>query len=135
MTRRAQDVARIRLGAALTYAGVRHLAWGRTDVHAQVPDGTSIERIGDQWFIGTGEGRVRVAFAERNPYGVLDHRVTLPSGEVISIPMRVIPDGNACEVVFTLRRQPEMSDGDFERDTGLVHADLARLKRVLEAPG
>ena len=95
--------------------------------------GTSIEQVNGAWFVGTGGGRVRVELAERNPFGVLDHRVTLPSGEVVSIPMRVIADGEACEVVFTLRRQPDMSDGDFERDTGLVQADLARLKRVLEA--
>jgi Polyketide cyclase / dehydrase and lipid transport len=97
--------------------------------------GTSIERVGDEWFVGTGDDRVRVAFAQRNPFGVIDHEVTLPSGEVILIPMRVIPDGDACEVVFTLRRQPAMSDEDFERDTGLVQEDLARLRRVLEAAG
>ena len=45
--------------------------------------------------------------------------MTLPSGEVVVIPMRVIADGDACEVVFTLRRQPDMSGADFERDTGL----------------
>jgi hypothetical protein len=97
--------------------------------------GTSIERVGDEWFVGTGVDRVRVAFAAPNPFGVIDHEVTLPSGEVILIPMRVIPDGDACDVVFTLRRQPAMSDEDFERDTGLVQEDLARLKRVLEAAG
>ena len=95
--------------------------------------GTSVERVGDEWFVGAGGDRVRVEFAERNAYGVLDHRVTLPSGTVVTIPMRVIADEAACcEVVFSLRRQPEMSDADFERDTGLVQADLARLKRVLE---
>ena len=80
-----------------------------------------------------GSGRVRVAFAERNPFGVLDHEVTLPSGEVIHIPMRVVPDGDGSEVVFTLRRLADMSDQDFARDQGLVQADLTRLKRILEA--
>ena len=53
----------------------------------------------------------------------------------VHIPMRVIADGDGCEVVFTLRRLPGMSGGDFDRDTGLVTADLARLKRVLEDRG
>ena len=97
--------------------------------------GTSIERVGDEWYVGTGDDRVRVSFAAPNPFGVIDHEVTLPTGEVILIPMRVIPDGDACDVVFTLRRQPAMSDEDFERDTGLVQEDLATLKRVLEAAG
>jgi hypothetical protein len=34
--------------------------------------------------------------------------------------MPVIPDGDGCEVVFTLRRPPGMSDEDFARDAGLV---------------
>jgi|1186.fasta_scaffold792378_2 hypothetical protein len=75
----------------------------------------------------------RYAFVARNEFGVLDHEVTLPSGDVIYNPMRVIPYGDACEVVFTLRRQPDMSNEDFERDAGLVQADLNRLKQLLEA--
>jgi len=27
-----------------------------------------------------------IAFAERNPFGILDHDVTLPTGEVIHVP-------------------------------------------------
>ncbi|WP_239088377.1 hypothetical protein [Planosporangium mesophilum] len=72
---------------------------------------------------------------ERNKYGVLDHDVTMPSGEVVYNPMRVVPDGDGCEVVFTLRRLTDMSHGEFARDAGLVQADLQRLKRVLEAAG
>jgi hypothetical protein len=82
--------------------------------------------------VDTPTGRVGVAFAPRNKYGVLDHDVTLSSGEVIYIPVRVITDGSGCEVVFTLRRLPGMSDRDFERDADAVAADLTRLKRVLE---
>lgn len=37
------------------------------------------------------------------------------------------------EVVFTLRRQAEMSDAAFERDAGMVAADLARLKEPMES--
>jgi hypothetical protein len=64
--------------------------------------------------------------------GVLDHDVTLPSGEIIHNPVRVITDGPGCEVVFTLRRLPGMSEEDFERDADAVAADLTKLKRVLE---
>jgi hypothetical protein len=44
----------------------------------------------------------------------------------------VIAEGSGCEVVFTLRRRPGMSDEDFARDADAVTADLATLKRVLE---
>ena len=97
--------------------------------------GTSVENVDGQWFVETGSGRVGLAFAERNKFGVLDHEVTLPSGDVIYNPMRVVPHGDGCEVVFSLRRLPDMSDEDFVRDAGLVQADLTRLKRLLEASG
>ena len=97
--------------------------------------GEAVENGDGQWFVETPSGRVGFAFVERNMYGVLDHEVTLPSGEVVHNPMRVIPDGDGCEVVFTLRRLPGVSDEDFTRDAGLVQADLTRLKQVLEAPG
>jgi hypothetical protein len=64
---------------------------------------------------------------------VLDHEVPLPSGEVVYNPMRVVPDGEACEVVFTLRRQQGMTSEEFERDAATVAADLATLKRLLES--
>ncbi len=94
--------------------------------------GSSVEQVDGRWFVDTPTGRVGVAFAPRNQYGVLDHDVTLPSGEIIHMPVRVITDGSGCEVVFTLRRLPGMSDEDFERDAHAVAADLTRLKRVLE---
>ncbi len=78
-------------------------------------------------------GRVAFAFAPRNEYGVLDHYVTLPSGETVYNPMRVIADGSGCEVVFTLRRQAGMTDEDFARDADAVATDLATLKQVLES--
>ena len=97
--------------------------------------GAAVENVDGQWFVQTPSGRVGFAFVERNKYGVLDHEVTLPSGEVIYNPMRVVPAGDGCEVVFSLRRLPDMSDEDFARDAGLVQADLTRLKHVLEATG
>jgi Polyketide cyclase / dehydrase and lipid transport len=96
--------------------------------------GTSVEKVGEEWFVETPMGRVAFAFAERNDFGVLDHDVTLPSGETFSNPMRVIADGDRCEVVFTLRRQPDVTDDEFERDAAAVAGDLARLKRLLERP-
>jgi hypothetical protein len=94
--------------------------------------GSSVEHVDGQWFMESPDGRLIVAFAERNDYGILDHDVTLPSGETVHNPMRVIADGDGCEVVFTLRRQPEMTDADFARDANLVVADLRALKRILE---
>ncbi|MFF5158981.1 SRPBCC family protein [Streptomyces sp. NPDC000348] len=96
--------------------------------------GESIERVGDQWVAeSTLMGRVTVTFAPHNELGVLDHHVTLPTGESVYNPVRVIACGTGSEVVFTLRRQRDASDADFERDAGMVAADLARLKELLES--
>lgn len=94
---------------------------------------TTVEQLDGQWVADSPMGRVTVSFAERNDFGVLDHVVTLPSGESVYNPLRVIPDGDASEVVFTLRRQPGMTDDQFDQDAAAVRADLDSLKRVLEA--
>jgi hypothetical protein len=78
-------------------------------------------------------GRVTITFAPRNDFGVLDHAVTLPSGETVYNPLRVIRDGDGCEVVFTIRQRPEMTDEDFKRDADAVAKDLATLKSLVEA--
>ena len=105
---------------------------------ANLPDwaaglGSAIELIEGRWVADSPLGRVEVAMAEPNPYGVVDHWVTLPTGETFYNPMRVIADGDGCELVFTLRRQPGVSDADFDRDAAAVTADLAAVKRLLEA--
>lgn len=94
--------------------------------------GRSIEEIDGRWIADSPMGRVVVAFAPRNDHGVLDHDVTLPSGETVHNPVRVIADGPGCEVVFTLRRRPGVSAEEFERDAAAVSADLATLKRLAE---
>ncbi|KKJ94696.1 SRPBCC family protein [Micromonospora sp. HK10] len=94
--------------------------------------GSSVTLVDGEWFVETPEGPARLTFAPRNEYGVLDHEVVTPAGETVYVPLRVIADGPGCEVVFTLRRSPGMTDVDFARDAELVSDDLARLKRVLE---
>ncbi|MFK4069886.1 SRPBCC family protein [Streptomyces sp. NPDC029674] len=129
--------------------GSRHLSTyiDRTvnDVYAYASDpanlpawarglGESIEKIEDHWVAESSPmGRVVVTFAPHNELGVLDHDVTLPSGETVYNPVRVIASGAGSEVVFTLRRGPGMSDTEFERDVGMVAADLARLKELMES--
>ena len=95
--------------------------------------GSGVTRSGDGWVVDTPLGRLRLRFAPPNPLGVLDHAVTLPDGSVVDVPMRVVPNASGAEVLFTLFRQPAMSAEDFERDAGLVMADLQTLKRLLEA--
>lgn len=92
-----------------------------------------LTKVGETWVAHSPMGEVTVEFTPANDFGVLDHVVTLPSGEPVFNPLRVVPAGdNWCEVVFTLRRRPGVSDDDFIKDTAAVTADLAALKRILE---
>jgi hypothetical protein len=93
----------------------------------------AVEQVDGAWVAHSPMGRIVIAFAEPNPYGVLDHDVTLPDGQVVSNPFRVVPYGDGSELTFALRRRPGMSDDDFAADTAAVAADLAAIKRLLEA--
>ncbi|QGF22671.1 SRPBCC family protein [Raineyella fluvialis] len=99
--------------------------------------GASVEPEGEAWATDSAMGRVRIAFTPGNQLGVLDHVVTLPSGEQVYNPMRVLPGGadgrSGCEVVFTVRRREGMSEAQFEADADAVAADLATLKHRVEA--
>lgn len=92
----------------------------------------SIEKVGEMWIADSPMGKVKVKFAEVNDFGVLDHVVTLPSGVKVYNPMRVFPNFEGSEVVFTLYRLPEMADGAFDADAKLVESDLRKLKKILE---
>jgi len=46
--------------------------------------------------------------------------------------MRVVPNGDGSELVFTLIRQSGMSDGQFVTDKAAVENDLKALKTLLE---
>ena len=85
---------------------------------------SNIENL-EHWAAGVSP-EMEVRFAKNNYFGVLDHWVTL-GGKTFYNPVRVIEDGpGKSEVVFTLR---DATDAD----TAAVAADLASLKRILEA--
>jgi hypothetical protein len=93
---------------------------------------SEIHREGDDWVAEAPFGRVAVRFVERNPFGVLDHDVRLESGVTVHNPMRVVPNGEGSEFVFTLIRQPGTSDEQFAADEAAVQKDLRTLKELLE---
>jgi hypothetical protein len=96
--------------------------------------GTSFRPRGDGSWIAEGGpvGSAMVRFEERNRLGVLDHDVTVASGETVHNPIRVIPNGAGSEVVFTLFRRAGVSPAQFARDAQAVEKDLRTLKRLLE---
>lgn len=93
---------------------------------------SDIRKIDNVWKADSPMGEVTVKFTPSNTLGVLDHDVTLPSGERVHNPLRVLPNNNGSEVVFTLFRLPSMSEQDFTRDAAMVSKDLRTLKALLE---
>lgn len=85
------------------------------------------------WLVHTPAGAMKMVFAARNDYGVVDHTVYPPGGGEVYVPMRVVRHGDGSTVILTLFRQPGMSDDDYERDTQLIQQDLQRLQKVLMA--
>jgi hypothetical protein len=91
----------------------------------------AIENQGGHWIADTNLGQARFLFAPANSFGILDHDVELPSGTFHN-PMRVIPNGAGCEVLFTLVQLPSVSDEQFQTDMDTVRADLSKLRTIVE---
>ena len=134
MTKSMQDVEYISI----------HIARRPADVYEFASDPKNLPRWaaglarsevkidGGEWVADSPMGKVRVRFAPRNSFGVLDHEVTLESGVTVHNPVRVLSHGEGSEFVFTLIRQPGMSDDQFARDKAAVEKDLETLKGLLE---
>lgn len=86
-----------------------------------------------RWFGDSPMGRVQIEMAPDNPYGVLDHDVTLPDGTVFSNPMRAVANGDGCELSFTVFRADGVDSAQFEKDCAHVAGDLQALKRLMES--
>ena len=93
---------------------------------------SEVQRDGDAWLAVSPFGKVRVKFAPKNRFGVIDHDVTTETGETIHNPMRVLPHGKGSEFTFTLMRRPGVSDRQFADDQTAVEKDLWTLKELLE---
>jgi uncharacterized protein YndB with AHSA1/START domain len=93
---------------------------------------SEVRQDGAEWIADAPFGAVRVRFVEPNELGVLDHDVTLASGVTVHNPMRVLPNGEGSEFVFTVIRRPGVSEEEFARDTAAVEQDLRSLKDLLE---
>ena len=97
----------------------------------------SVTVVDGVWHVDTGTeiGMVLLAFGEDNRFGVLDHTVTLSSGQSQRVPMRVIANGDGSELIFTVFQTEGMSDEAFIKDIQAVTRDLKTIKTLLEATG
>jgi len=97
---------------------------------------TSLRQVDGEWVAESPLGAMRLRFSPPNEFGVLDHWVYPAAGGEIYVPLRVVPNGNGCELVLTLFRLPDMTDERFAADAALVLRDLRFAKKLLEhGPG
>lgn len=94
---------------------------------------SGLTREGDHWRAPGPLGNARVRFAPDNAFGVVDHLVTLEDGAEVHNALRVVPNGDGAEVMFTLLRQPGMGAEQFAGDAAWVAKDLATLKSIMES--
>jgi len=94
---------------------------------------TGIEQCDGQWFTDSPMGKVRVDMAPHNPFGVLDHDVTLPDGTTVHNAFRVTPCGEHGSLLsFVVLRMQGVGQADFDADVSHVRRDLAALQQLLE---
>jgi hypothetical protein len=93
---------------------------------------SGLEQDGEDWIAKGILGIVRVSFTPRNDFGVIDHTVTVESGLKVYNALRVVPNGDGCEVMFTLLKLPGMTDEQFAADAAHVLKDLSTLKSLME---
>jgi hypothetical protein len=85
-----------------------------------------------RWISDSPLGVVEVAFVGPAEWGVLDHDVTPPDGAVVRNVLRVLPNDEGSEVVFSLFHRPDQTDAQFDDDARHVREDLLRLKALVE---
>lgn len=87
---------------------------------------------GDVLEATTDIGDIKIKWPPQNEFGIIDHTVTLVTGETVTNPMRVVANGDGCEFMFTLFRMPGRTNKEFEDDAEAVKADLKKLKEIIE---
>lgn len=100
---------------------------GPEEVYEYVHDSRNLPK----WAAGI-KPDIKVMMTEKNRYGVLDHTVILADGAKVFVPMKVCPNNEGSEIIFTLYQLPGMSEEQFRQDMELVRRDLQKLKEILE---
>lgn len=92
----------------------------------------TVTKQGDIWIGKTDMGDIKIKFSPTNAYGVIDHDVTLPNGQIVMNPMRVVANNDGCEFTFILFWMPGRTEKEFNEDAEAVRKDLVKLKEIME---
>jgi hypothetical protein len=97
--------------------------------------GSEMTHLGDNDYLVTlPRGRRVMRFTPRNEFGVLDYEVFLEgeTGGPVT-PVRIHPNQDGCEIVFTWFQRLGVTDEQYESETEWAYSDLLRMKAYIEA--
>lgn len=94
----------------------------------------AVQRTPSGWMVDTGDSSVGIRFEPENRLGVADHWVTVEPDVVVYNALRIVPNGDGTEVVFTFFQTPDLTEAALVAAADLVAADLQTLRSVLENP-
>lgn len=100
---------------------------------AAVEPGSLRHRADGDWEGETPFGFRHFRFTAPNAFGVLDHAIFVPGGEVVFNAMRVTPNGEGCDLTFIFFRREGMDDAEFASAVEWITTDFLALKSLLEA--
>ncbi len=93
-----------------------------------------VEPVGGQdWRTRFSGQEIRLTMTPPNPYGVLDVVIVGSDRPPRICRVRLFPNGDGCEICFTLIQHPGEDDGTFASEAEWVRTDLVVLKTYLEA--
>jgi uncharacterized protein YndB with AHSA1/START domain len=88
---------------------------------------------GGDWLVDRPRGQSGIRFAPRNNFGVLDYEVfPVTGGNGPVTPVRLVPNGDGCELVLIWLQRDGVSEEKFRSDAEWVQSDIQRLKTLLE---
>jgi len=87
----------------------------------------------DGWWSFTGlHGKARLKFNADKSLGILDHQY-IDEESSWSVPMRVVASGDFSEVVITLNKPDELSDGQFDQRISEIGEMIVTMKNIIES--
>jgi hypothetical protein len=93
---------------------------------------TTVQPDGDGWIVGQGDVRLGLRIVSDADSGTVDLRVTPPNGRESAVYMRVLPNGDGAELLFTLFFSDSRTDEELARQSAEVEAELVRVRAACE---
>lgn len=97
--------------------------------------GTDMRHLtGTDYVVSLPRGQRVMRFTPFNEFGVLDYEVFMEGESKGPVtPVRIHPNQEGCEIVFTWFQRAGVSDEQFESEAEWAYSDLLRMKAYIEA--